>query len=163
MISEIDEFWSLISSDNEEIQEEGFQKWAVFKQKNPNYMDNIKSKFSKHFYSVYQKYNFHDFRVLDIVCSYKLGKKSEIALTLYDYHKDYGKDLYFSITYRDIYEHTINANNTTYGLIWNIAIFEVLEENKLKHRILCCDGANIDITFKTVSIKKLKSASFSEK
>ena len=157
MENEIGNFWEMLCSDNQEIQENGFRKWDEFKQRNPYYFDDIKKKLSKGFLKTYSKINLHDFYVLNLNWCIQPLKSTEIKLLLYDYHEDYGKDLYFNMIYRKVSEYSFNAKYAEPAMTWGNDIFESTEGGMLKHRILFCNGTNIEIVFKTISLVKLKA------
>ena len=158
MINEIEEFWSLIKSDDCQMQEEGFQKWYEFKKNRPEYVDGIKKKLSNDFYHTYNKMSFHDFQLCDIKYSHNPPSKSTIELLLYDYHETYGKNLYYSLVYSAVSSYTIDIKSTKYAISWGNDIFEDMDEGLLKHRILCSDNISIDIVFKKIRLKRLKAS-----
>ena len=162
MQSEIEVFWPMLNSEDFQVQEKGFQKWTEFVQNHPCYFESIKKHLTKHFCEVYQKMRFHDFHVQDIEYHSNPPKMTEVRLFIYDYHEDHSKNLYFTITYRNVSKYSINVESTQYAISWGYDIFEILENGLLKHRILCSDRTSIEIVFKTINIVKSKPSVTSE-
>lgn len=157
-MSEIEKFWRMINTDDLKTSEAGYKKWKEYEQKYPHHFENIKEKFSKKFYKTFGKLILHDFLVVNINTSYNpiYSKKSEVRLLLYDYFEEYGKDIYFNLTYRNVETCVLHLPSIHSDLSWYDDIFEEIENNRLKHRIALINDAYIEITFKTISITKVK-------
>lgn len=156
--SEIEDFWVMENSEDADIRMEGALKWAEFSKKHPHYFEDIKHNFTNEFHEIYKKIKFHDFRIDKI--HYDLGVNSghpTVDMVLFDYHEDYEKDLYFKFTYNNVKEYSINAQETQSHLDWNADIFECVDGDFIKHRILC-HGGSIVIVFKNITVEKLDSA-----
>lgn len=151
----IDEFWQLVISEDNKLQEKGFEKWQLFQKKYPDYDDKIKFALSPDFYAVYSSTNFHDCDIVGINCELNRKNKKRIKIYLYDWFNNYGDDVYFIITYDNIYQYTININNVEPVISWNNDIIEVVDNYKIRHRILLTDNSTIDIMCKTVGITKI--------
>jgi len=154
----IEKFWAMIYSGDEEIREEGFDKWSEFNQNNPKYMETIKENFSKKFYEEYQGKVLHDFHVLnvDILCNTRPPRKTEIKLLIYDFHEEYGKDLYFYLRYTGVKSYSFHSPDMDIEASWYGDIFEVTADGMLKHRIALINDACIEITFKNIRMVKAK-------
>ena len=155
-MNEIEKFWVMICSDNEGIREEGFDKWREFDKNNPRYLETIRENFSKTFYNEYQEKTLHDFHILNIetLCNTRPPRKTEIKLLLHDFYEEYGKDLYFYLIYGGVQSYVLYSPNTGTEASWYKDIFEVTENNMLKHRIALIGDAYIEVTFKSIRIIK---------
>lgn len=162
MNSEIEEFWTMMQSTNDSIHNAGYRLWQEFAIKNPQYFTSLKEQIPKRFCETYQKLKLHDFRVLDIGCHSKQHRMTEIRLLLYDYHEDYGKNLFFNMIYQGVGEYYFSVKSTEFAMSWGYDIFEPLENGMLKHRILCSDRTSMEIAFKTISLIKVENSVESE-
>lgn len=118
----------------------------------------MKDRFTKIFYKTYCSKVLHDFNLLNIEVKGNTmpARKSEVRLLLYDVYEDYGKDVYFYLVYRDVQEYSINVPRTGTELPWYLDIFEEIDENMLKHRISLTGNGYIEITFKSISMIRVK-------
>jgi len=157
-MNQIEKFWTMIYSDDEEMREEGFDKWSEFKHNNPQYMETIKESFSNGFYKEYQGKVLHDFHVLnvEVLCNTCPPRNTEIKLLLYDFYKEYGKDLYFYLKYTGVQSYSFYSHDTDVETSWYDDIFEVTADGMLKHRIALIGDAYIEITFKKIRMIKAK-------
>ena len=159
MNGEISEFWAMVTSDDIQTKESGLQKWKEFNGNNPQYFEWASEKLPKGFAKDYKKINPHDFQILQIQFDGHLSRGAVLKLFVYDFHEDYGKDIFYEIVYRGVKGHAMTVCNTEYRLTWGYDIFDICDNGLWIHRILCADGASIEVTFKSISIKKQKSSS----
>ena len=157
-MSEIEKFWELVRVDDYEKSNEGLVEWRKFLQKNPNHLANMKDRFTKMFYKTYCSKVLHDFNLLNIEvkCNAMHARKSEVRLLIYDVYEDYEKDVYFYLVYRDVQEYSIHVPRTGTELPWYWDIFEEIDKNMLKHRISLIGKGYIEITFKRISMIRVK-------
>ena len=157
-MSEIEKFWKIVRVDDFEVRSEGLDEWSEFERKNPKHFENMKNRFTKIFYKTYSGKVLHDFNVLDIEikCNTMPARKSEIRILIYDVYEDYGKDVYFYLVYRDVQAYAINIPRPNLETPWYLDIFEEIDEDTLKHRISLTGNGYIEITFKTISMIRVK-------
>ena len=135
MKSKIAEFWDMLCSEDELIQDEGQCKRKQFFNENTGYFQNVIEELPGEFVQIYSEINFHDFQILSTSINSSQDKNVAISLYLYDYY-------------------SINVNDTKNRLNWAYDIFERSENNRWIHRIMCSDANNIVISFSRISIKQ---------
>ena len=157
-MSEIEKFWKILCTGDFEKRGAALKKWKEFLQRNPVYFENMQKRFSKKFYKMYSGKELHDFNILNIEvkCNTMPARKSEIKILLHDVFEDYGKDVYFYLIYRDVRAYTLGVPCFDVDLPWYGAIFEEVDEEMLKHRISLIGSGYIEITFKKISMIRVK-------
>lgn len=156
MKSDIEKFWAMLKSKDDIIYDEGYRLWSEFAIKNPNYFERIKKILPKNFVTVYDKINFHDFHILSIEYYSKTLKSSSIKIVTYDYHNEYGENMFFDFIYNDVIDYSCSITSVP-PINWSYDIFEILDEKLFMHRILCSNRIFFDITSKNIEIKSYKS------
>lgn len=152
MNDKIEEFWSLIISENELLNEKGWKKWDEFNELYPNYTDIFKSYLENDSYLMYTSINFHDFDIIEVNCSLDRKKAKEVSICIFDYFNDYKKNLFIRITYTNVVKYMADVKDIIYSVSWNNDIFEILDDKKIKHRILLSNGSSIEIVCESVDI-----------
>lgn len=148
------EYWTMMNSKDKEIRETGIKRWQESTKVYAEYFNSIKNKLPKGFLKTYDKINFHDFQLSEINIKGQFDKDMEISLLLYDYYEDYGKDVYYQIIYSKVSKYMCDIYSE-YGLGWGYDEFELHENGIWEHRIICSNGAELEIAFKRIKVKKI--------
>jgi len=164
MNNKVDQFWSMMDADDQDVQDEGFKKWFEFVGEHTQYVDTFKDYLPKRFYEIYRKTNFHDFKIIDVSYFSKPPRMTWVKLLIYDYFEDYGKDLYYNLVYRDVKEFQLSVSTTANNITWGYDILELIDSsNILRHRIKFSDGASMNVVSKTINLIKAKPPSVAKK
>ena len=150
----ISEYWSMMNSSDESVRKEGHEKWDKSVAEYTEHYKEIRKKLPKGFIKIYDKYNFHDFEIIDINVHNDLSRKLNASLLIYDYYKDYGSNNYFEIIYYDVKQCNYRVVNASQKLGWGYDEFEI-KEGLWIHRILCNSGTELEIVFSRIGVRKV--------
>lgn len=138
--SKIEEFWSMLCSEDEQIQYEGQCKRMQFFLENEDYFRRTNGLLPKDFAQIYKNMSFHDFQILEFHLDERQRHGAVVSIVVYDFHEDYGKNVIFKIVYEGVEEHSITINSNNHRLNWAYDIFEHCENGLWVHRIMCSDA-----------------------